>query len=50
MKNFKVTPNRLKIKAGWCVIKDLPILLKLQWYKYYNALMQAYIKNPKIKW
>lgn len=47
---MKVTKNRLKIHATWCVIKNLNIIIKLAWYKFYDEMLEAYIKNPNIKW
>lgn len=52
--NFKVTKFRMKVYAIIQTIIMAPrviyVNLLLTFYQFYNAQLEAYMKNPNIKW
>ena len=42
---MKVTLFRLRVYAAFRVFLNLPIIVRLEYYRLYNALLQAYINN-----
>ena len=54
---MKVTTRRIKMRAAYETIRLLPTLLyqftvdiKLAYYRFHNAMCEAYIRNPNIPW
>lgn len=47
---MKVTLRRLKIRAVYETIRVLPLVVITTYRRFLVAMMDEYIKNPRVKW
>lgn len=47
---MRVTIRRLKFHAALCVVRNLPSILRLAYLQFLVPTLEAYRRNPRIKW